>query len=146
MNIYEILKQLPKETVIYNMITGQMETFDINEDKFGKYIRLGDFYFTHEGSLASDHDTTGECLIFPSKEHRTWKDWKEFYEILKQPRFKPFDKVLVRNSNGERWVASYFSHYRDDISFHYSAGSCYWKYCIPFEGNECLAGTVNKPE
>ena len=35
-----------------------------------------------------------ECLLFPSKENRNWDTFKRKKEIT----FKPFDKVLVRDS------------------------------------------------
>jgi hypothetical protein len=53
---------------------------------------------------------------------------------------KPFDKVLVRYSNDDPWIAAHFSHYIKDAEVYYSyfaSGSCF-KQCIPYEGNEHL--------
>ena len=58
-----------------------------------------------------------------------------------EPEFKPFDKVLVRG-DGERWRACLFSNITE--AGVYCASGMYWKYCIPYEGNEHLLGTTNK--
>lgn len=69
--------------------------------------------------------------------------------IDNEPKFKPFDKVLVRDNDDEEWEASYFSHIRhmrnDSTSYRYIAGNLQWKQCIPYEGNENLVGMTNKP-
>ncbi len=57
--------------------------------------------------------------------------------------FRPFDKVLVRNSAVKVWEANYFSHYRGEGNYYpYACVSCIYRYCIPYEGNEHLLGTT----
>lgn len=68
--------------------------------------------------------------------------------IDKKYEFKPFDKVLVRDNSdgGNIWNADFFSHMREDCNFpFFTVGAC-WKQCIPFEGNEHLAGTSDSPD
>lgn len=59
--------------------------------------------------------------------------------------FKPFDKVLVRNSFGS-WYPDLYSHYNGSshktITDHY----CNDKDILPYEGNEHLLGTNEEPE
>lgn len=80
---------------------------------------------------------------------------KEFVEIKandilsipfdKKCDFTPFDKVLVRDSNMQKWRVDFFSH-KDEGQFKFiTVGNC-WTYCIPFEGNEHLIGTSNSPD
>lgn len=58
--------------------------------------------------------------------------------------FKPFDKVLVRDAEGLEWYANYFSHYREyDQGYPYACMGVYYRYCIPYEGNEHLLGTTD---
>ena len=58
--------------------------------------------------------------------------------------FKPFDRVLVRDGEGDKWVASLFSHYGDDPIFPFATiNNNEWVSCIPYEGNEELL-TVKK--
>ena len=60
---------------------------------------------------------------------------------------KPFDKVLVRDKNTKVWVIDIFEKYEDSISgFCYNCMTSLWKQCIPYEGNEHLLGTTDKPE
>lgn len=61
--------------------------------------------------------------------------------------FKPFDKVLVRNTDDQRWCISFFAYYLNhvDLKFCCLSGG-YWKQCVKYEGNERLLGTTDKPE
>lgn len=56
------------------------------------------------------------------------------------PKFNAFQKILVRDSENEEWVATFFSHYNDEGS-EVAINDAHWKYCIPYEGNEDLVGT-----
>lgn len=57
--------------------------------------------------------------------------------------FKPFDKVLVRDSTSEDWTAAFFSHVGDNPCRYYASGSCY-AFCIPYnERTKHLLGTTD---
>lgn len=60
-------------------------------------------------------------------------------------KFKPFDKVLVKDGINEEWSINLFSYYdREDQDYPYVCISGRYEYCIPYEGNEYLVGkTVN---
>lgn len=59
--------------------------------------------------------------------------------------FNPFDRVLVRDHPEDAWRCDLFSHTDDnDPNPFYCVGNI-WKDCIPFEGNEHLMGTTDKP-
>jgi len=65
---------------------------------------------------------------------------KEHYGI---ENLKPFQKVLVRDFNNDKWRCAWFSDY--DKTLHYpfiTTGSDY-KQCIPFEVNKHLLGTCD---
>lgn len=62
-------------------------------------------------------------------------------------QFKPFDKVLVRDLDVEVWCASFFSHsFYQCSGVYYCIDRIYYHQCIPYEGNEHLVGTTNKPK
>lgn len=64
-----------------------------------------------------------------------------------EPQFKPFDRVLCRNSDDDVWMANLFSHERCGLAYpYYVCGSNFYKKCIPYEGNEHLVGTTDKPK
>lgn len=67
-------------------------------------------------------------------------------EEKQEHQFKPFDKVLVRDVDGEEWKADFFSHYYTDYRYNYKCVSGAYIQCIPYEGNEYLLGTTNKPK
>lgn len=58
--------------------------------------------------------------------------------------FKPFDKVLMRDSEHEIWEPALFSG-KVGAAFKDTSLIVY-RYCIPYEGNEHLAGTYDAPE
>lgn len=55
--------------------------------------------------------------------------------------FKPFDKVLVRNSSEQCWRANIFSHFSaEDEEYDCISGA--WNYCIPYNDDTAhLLGT-----
>ena len=71
------------------------------------------------------------------------------YELLPNKfditTLKPFDKALVRDENGQKWMCDIFSYY-DDKNSRYpfcGVGRSNSKQCIPYKGNEHLLGTTN---
>jgi len=65
---------------------------------------------------------------------------KPHYDIK---NFKPFDKVLVRESNEKKWFVDFYGFVDEGIFI--CTGCCYYSQCIPFEGNEHLLGTTDMP-
>lgn len=76
-----------------------------------------------------------------AKENKAWDAEKKMIITLK-PKWipKPFDKVLVRDSESSEWRANLFSHKNIDEPYYCVYAS--WNYCIPYEGNEHLLGTT----
>lgn len=75
------------------------------------------------------------------------KDYlKRFFNIESEHEFKPFDKVLVRDDDDDRWRISFFGFYLNDDKFIYCCLSSCYKQCIPYQGNEHLLGTTDNPE
>lgn len=70
---------------------------------------------------------------------------QQVVELKSKVEIKPFDKVLVRNDKEDQWSANIFSYQVRD-NMYYCLGECYWRYCIPYEGNEHLLGTTNNVE
>ena len=62
---------------------------------------------------------------------------------MKQFEFKPFDKVLVRDSNNGPWRANFYS-YLDNNNDHICIHGI-WNHCIPYnEETKHLLGTTNE--
>lgn len=80
------------------------------------------------------------------KEGKAWDaEKKQIVDIKKELQFKPFEKVLVRDSYNDMWRASFFSHIKEDDG-RYVTTCCTWKFCIPYIGNESLLGTTKDVE
>lgn len=80
------------------------------------------------------------------KEGKAWDaEKKQFVDIKKEHQFKPFEKVLVRDSIDDVWRASFFSHIKENDG-RYVTTCVTWKFCIPYIGNESLLGTTKDVE
>ena len=65
-------------------------------------------------------------------------------KIEEEYPFKPFDKVLVRDSQDFIWKPNIFGRYypnASDLKYYMLNDECF-RYCIPYEGNEHLAFTT----
>ena len=78
----------------------------------------------------------------------TWMIYKKYqdqYELVPNKfdpnTLKPFDKVLVRDSDGCRWRCAFYSHTRNNCSCKYVTTDSFNEYCIPYnEETEHLVG------
>lgn len=147
MNIAEILRKCPKGTKLYSPVFGEVELMkvDYDEDYPITCITKNGVYdfFTSDGMLFCNYSDT-ECMLFPAKEQRDWSKFGVSDQESKH-QFKPFDKVLVRDGDSDIWDCNIFNRIDEDGEY-----QCidyeYWEQCIPYEGNEHLLGTTNKPE
>lgn len=69
---------------------------------------------------------------------------QQVVELKSKVEIKPFDKVLVRNDKEDQWSANIFSYQVRDM--YHCLGESYWRYCIPYIGNESLLGTTKDVE
>lgn len=65
--------------------------------------------------------------------------------LKKKPQFKPFDKVLIKDEELDKWRCTFYSHFEPSGIYHHITTSGAYKMCIPFEGNEHLVGTTKNP-
>ena len=91
-------------------------------------------------------DEKKELFDALAKEGKAWdSEKKQIVDIKKEHQFKPFEKVLVRDSYDDMWRASFFSHIKEDDG-RYVTTCLTWRFCVPYEGNEHLLGTTNNVE
>lgn len=84
-----------------------------------------------------------------TEEGKAWNAEKKMLVDLKpKVEFKPFDKVLVRNTDTEEWFPGFFEKFNRTWNYPYhimnrrSMTDFAFKQCIPYEGNEHLLGTT----
>ena len=79
----------------------------------------------------------------------TYKPKKPTYKKasdLPEHKFKPFEKVLVRDQKTDKWTVDLYGSKRKVVHYNYKCVGGLCVYCIPYEGNEHLLDTTNDPE
>ena len=150
MNIAEILKKCPSGTKLYHPIFGNLEFLFVNADAepyqiyCRKKINDNVVAFTRDGRW---NTTDAEPTLFPSYENRDWGKFEIPDQNKTERQLKPFDRVLVRESDNKHWMCDLFV--KKSTLNEYDS-ECFLRglvhQCIPYEGNEHLLGTTNKPE
>lgn len=84
---------------------------------------------------------TKECFelisaLTKSDDDRAIKLLKELRGVKEDIDLKPFDKVLIKDEENDKWEASFFIRKVGEL-YECMLGLKY-KYCVPFEGNEHL--------
>lgn len=63
-----------------------------------------------------------------------------------EPAFKPFDRVLVRDGDGEEWRIEFFDSYHEVEKFPYMCLTARYAQCIPYDDDtKYLLGMNGKP-
>lgn len=120
----------------YNWAEKLVKDGDIVKMKDGKVVRFNYRLMRYDdvARFASDDEL----------EEEQKKDEQPTEKAIFAPKaiFEPFDKVLVADRAGDKWKCNFFSHYvaDDDEPCKFRCISNSWKLCIPFDGNENLAG------
>ena len=110
----------------------------------GKVYKVSSFLSNGYGSGVYEIGIKNELVvkIIDIKEQDNYELLPNKFDIT---TLKPFDKVLVRDENGQKWMCDIFSYY-DDKNPRYpflGVGRSNSKQCIPYKGNEHLLGTTN---
>lgn len=93
---------------------------------------VGDKYYW------STTDNSTEVLSIAEQD-----DWELFPTKFDITTLKAFDKVLVRDTNTQKWTADVFSFFDKTHVYPYVCVGHYTNQCIPYFGNEHLLGTTN---
>lgn len=110
----------------------------IKHKKSGVYCNIGEYVESFKG-----YNTSIGLVI----RYDAINDW-ELYPLPSKfdiTTLKPFDKVLVRDKNVDKWKIDFWGFYDIEYAMNYPYGCCGNSYaqCIPYEGNEQLLGTTN---
>lgn len=134
---------------IENGIIYAYADFDIDGNRFygnnSEKNKFGNMSKTKNIRLATKEEK--EKLLFALKKQCLFwnEETKQVESIKKEHEFKPFDKVLGRDSKEDEWNLDLFGNFSTEKNT-YSCVGGYWKICIPYEGNEKLLGTSNSPK
>lgn len=133
---------------------GIVKSIDYSSKKLEYYV-LNDMstlkfedWLSFEDKYIQPITETQQIILFDAleKEGKAWDaEKKQIVDIKKEHQFKPFEKVLVRDSIDDVWRASFFSHIKENDG-RYVTTCVTWKFCIPYIGNESLLGTTKDVE
>ena len=66
---------------------------------------------------------------------------------MEEQKFEPYQKVLVRDREHQRWFATFFSHKIEGNTLPYiTTSGVSYRFCLPYEGNEHLVGATDSPK
>lgn len=154
LNLVEILKDCPKGTSLYSSILGEVifericiENFPIEVSYLDEYNLRVPANFLADGRYFDMPN--GECVLFPSKEQRDLSKFKVSKPKFDPNTLKPFDKVLARGANNEKWIVTLYGFKRYTIDGLLSCFSCangaVFRYCIPYnDETKHLVGTTDE--
>ena len=108
---------------------------------FDLVIDLGTIQSFDGMSMATEEEKN-KLLSALVREGYKYNKWQ--HKLIKQ-KFKPFDKVLVRDNDTEFWKADIYLGYMKNNSCPYRCTKANYERCIPYEGNEYLLDTANSP-
>lgn len=148
----------------YGVIDGEFASYSLDdvEETNTEIIELPNSTYPKvmEVSMSSDFLAPYKRVVFMEKcgKYIAWKNartledaesemkttvWNYARDIEEKPtyNFKPFDKVLVRDSKDEEWDIDIYERQNGDRFCCLVRGN--YNYCIPFEGNEHLLDTTD---
>jgi hypothetical protein len=101
-----------------------------------------DTYWTNEFIIPASKEAKKKLFDKMAEARYIW--YTDTLELEKvKLKFKPFDKVLVKNQTDEKWSINLFSYYdKENKIFPYVCLDGKYHYCVPYEGNEYILGTT----
>ena len=150
-DLTKILKDCPKGWKFYTTVWGDVE-FDylIEGSDYPIHIKTRNrnvsYTIRNSGRLSSAIDA--ECIIFPSKDQRDWRQFTAPW--YKKERFDPktlkaFDMVLVKMKEGKIWYADIISVSANENKLDYctiTIGDADYDWVIPYnDDTKHLVGT-----
>ena len=114
---------------------------------FVKRTDGGNAYYTKEGWCSKDFPAS--CLLWSSRDCRDWSKftapWFKKKEKFDPNTLKPFDRVLTRHREDEKWDINFYSYKNPNWPFPYTCMDGAYKYCIPYnEHTKHLLGTTDE--
>ena len=113
-------------------------------------FKIGDYCINSHGIISCITNIHNDRIIMKSITigHETYAHNTEVTKLNKYPinRFKPFDKVLVRNNTDHFWNIEFFSKYNNLYSnFEFFGLNNTYEQCVPYnEETKHLLGTKQK--
>lgn len=150
-DLTKILKGCPKGWKLYCSIYGEVEFVCIDEyEEYPIKVMVKRKFidaFSEKGFIRPQYNIKG--ILFPSKDQIDWSKFTAPWykkEKFDPNTLKPFDKVLVKLSNDDVWIADFFSYYdKLEKYMKYVCVTHLAVFCIPYnDDTKHLLGTNKK--
>ena len=147
-DLTKILKDCPKGWKLYCSIYGEVEFVCIDEyEEYPIKVMVKRKFidaFSGKGFIRPQYNIKG--ILFPSKDQIDWSKFTAPWykkEKFDPNTLKPFDKVLVKLSNDDVWIADFFSYYdKLEKYMKYVCVTHLAVFCIPYnDDTKHLLGT-----
>ena len=147
-DLTKILKDCPKGWKLYCSIYGEVEFVCIDEyEEYPIKVMVKRKFidaFSGKGFIRPQYNIKG--ILFPSKDQIDWSKFTAPWykkEKFDPNTLKPFDKVLVKLSNDDIWIADFFSYYdKLEKYMKYVCVTHLAVFCIPYnDDTKHLLGT-----
>lgn len=98
---------------------------------------------SEEYRFATDEDKQQLFDALAKEGKRCDSEKKQIVDLKPKVELKPFDKVVVRDTECSTWCADLFSHI--DVDYRYACVGATWSFCIPYnEETAHLLGTTDE--
>ena len=147
-DLTKILKDCPKGWKLYCSIYGEVDFVCIDEyEEYPIKVMVKRKFidaFSEKGFIRPQYNIKG--ILFPSKDQIDWSKFTAPWykkEKFDPNTLKPFDKVLVKLSNDDVWLADFFSYYdKLEKYMKYVCVTHLAVFCIPYnDDTKHLLGT-----
>ena len=137
---------------IFRCLSANLVSYYVNKDTCDNLFFANSFIQHNEHNIRYATEEEKQQLFDAlEKEGKAWDaEKKEFIDLKPKVEFKPFDKVLCRNSKDDTWEADFFARLtRKEIDYtqsgKYLCVGDLWMYCIPYnEETAHLLGTTDE--
>jgi hypothetical protein len=135
-NVAELLKDCPSDmelncTMYEDVYFDYVDELNVIHCYIHRKLCKTSITFNQHGTPNSDMKS--KCVIFP-KGKTTWEGFvppcKFNFTTL-----KPFDKVLIRNTETTYWRPAFFGKKMNYKNSHFITSAGFATYCIPYENN-----------
>lgn len=148
-DLTNILKDCPKGWKFWSPLFGEVKFSSMGSDYIDVEISNEEIWtFNTNATITFSNSESLELMLFPSKDQR---DWNKFtIPWYKKEKFdpktlKPFDKVLVRYTESNKWKCDLFSDIDGCFDYPYRCVGCFYKRCIPYnDDTKHLVGTTDE--
>ena len=153
-DLTKILKNCPKGWEFYSPFMGDVKFYEVDQKVNTVVVILksgGLCDFNEDGTIELEGITSDEIMLYPSRDHRDWSKFTAPW--YKKGKFdpntlNPFDRVLTRHFDDERWEINFYSYTNPNWLWPYTCMDKSYKYCIPYndETKHLLGTTDEAPE